>query len=440
MKIYNIKISSVGNFFKRKKNSNRILQSKTHKIIDITKKDVQKEHLILNQNWHETKYGFKLPKNEVMIFKMHRKAWELFYSSEENYCLIIQDNVHIEKQITEEEMYTDLSGKDWDVLFPFEESSILNQDELSKIKILNENTKENKDYDPYLLGKEWYSSIYFLSKAGCKSLLKIKEISQTVIDEILLRSIETKITIFCKSYPWFDYKKQPKILNLEREEEIYTSLYKNNIWKGYALTLIKKILSILSKHAKDLKIDLILQGGTHLGFVQHGGLMPWDDDVDIGIRFDHLEKLLSQLRYEPYLRISEHIEESSKKIFYKIWSTKGEPIPLKDYTFPFVDLWLYKIVNDDLIFLNGIICPNANKKKLKKIMFEGAEFKIPSNSVECFDARYKTWKSLIRVYQWSHRKETAHYHPLKLHIKTNKKGNMISPMFKVLQSDTSVIN
>lgn len=55
--------------------------------------------------------------------------------------------------------------------------------------------------------------------------------------------------------------------------------------------VLLRVDEILKKH----KIEYILLAGTTLGAVRHGGFIPWDDDIDIGIYRKDVKKVASLL-------------------------------------------------------------------------------------------------------------------------------------------------
>ncbi len=389
----------------------------------------------INRNWHKKRYGFFLSNTEINIFQMHIKAWEEFNYSNDNFCIIIEDkSLWMRDFVNFDDIIKDWDKGKWDVLFPFTEKDVLGQkNKFEKIVLKNFNHQEIKDYQSYLLGKKWGSFFYILSKDGVKKLLNIKQIRQNVDDELLSNSYAGKLNIYCSQADFLKYSLQPKLLYVDREKEIHISILKNNVWGKTNLKLARYLLNIISEASLRLNIDLILQGGTLLGYIQHNKLMGWDDDIDIGIEQKNINVFLKEIIKNNDICFDKFVEERSGKLFYKIWCLKGDPIAGKTYTFPFIDLWLYTIQKNDIIFLNGIVCTNSAMKKFKEIHFENSRFKIPHNSIECLDERYKAWKTQIRVYQWSHKLEKIGFFPLTLYIRTNRKGQLISPLYEVYE-------
>lgn len=73
-----------------------------------------------------------------------------------------------------------------------------------------------------------------------------------------------------------------------------------NDTQKYILQVLREVLKALD----ELNIPYYMQGGTMLGAIRHGGFIPWDDDVDLGIPRSDYERLLCQVSQ----RLPEHLE------------------------------------------------------------------------------------------------------------------------------------
>ena len=73
---------------------------------------------------------------------------------------------------------------------------------------------------------------------------------------------------------------------------------------------IVEMIKVIDSVFEQNEIRYLLLGGSVLGAVRHGGFIPWDDDVDIGIfreDFDKAESLLKNLSSYVYENAEKHI-------------------------------------------------------------------------------------------------------------------------------------
>lgn len=399
-------------------------------ITDINPDIIGNSNADIDNTWHQRNYGFPLSRTEADIMRMHLYAWQLFRDSNEPWVMILDNSVILEQCPDLPQLKQELDSSDWELCFPYEQETLLNaRDQLRDQTILNANSREETEYESYLFGKKWVSSLYFLSRKGVQAFCSLNTIKRNIEDELIYTSMLEKLNMFCMDIPWFRLSAQQNVTIRDREHEIYQAIVKNSTWTEVSIASIRKLLSIISEVANREQIDLILQGGTHLAYIRHGGMIPWDDDVDLGVRQENLDKLLCALDTVEGVGWARFVEGHSNTPYYKIWLREQPNITHHDYSFPFVDLWVYHVTGHDLVFLNGIICPGSAKRDFPEIEFEGAKFKIPYNSIECLNTRYKDWQTTIRVYSWRHSQEDAGFHRLKTRIEVDENGRMIKYVF-----------
>lgn len=65
-----------------------------------------------------------------------------------------------------------------------------------------------------------------------------------------------------------------------------------NELQKYEFNIFQKTINFLNKN----NLNYFLVGGSLLGAIRHKGFIPWDDDIDIGMRRDDYEKLIEICR------------------------------------------------------------------------------------------------------------------------------------------------
>jgi GR25 family glycosyltransferase involved in LPS biosynthesis len=384
------------------------------------------DDISIDMKWHGNRFGFELSASEILNFLTHRKVWKEFLNSGEPYCMIVESNVKFSAPIDDIVCSVKEPEEDWDLFFPYDIEEKNGMTQVSGMKLLNPNLREGINSEPYPLGYKWGNSIYLASRRGAEKLLQINPVKDRLDNEIVLLSLSGQLNTLFGSADWFDMDGIDRTEWPERIGLIRDAVLKNTTWTRESREKVRSMLKTISHIGRLKKINLILQGGTHLGYVRHGEIMPWDDDVDTGIEEKCTEAFFEELKlYEEY-RFGEFVEPLTNCPYYKIWKTDGEGIDGHVYRFPFVDMWMYNIKGKDIVFKNGIVCPNSAEREFEEVVFEGAPFKIPHNSIEILDTRYADWRTNIRVYSWSHRYEKHRFPLLCLPVRVDSAGRIVN--------------
>ena len=75
---------------------------------------------------------------------------------------------------------------------------------------------------------------------------------------------------------------------MEKSKEDFEKYKIPETTKAILLLMMDKIHKILTEH----KIKYFVEGGSLLGAVRHNGMIPWDDDIDIGVFDKDFEKII----------------------------------------------------------------------------------------------------------------------------------------------------
>ena len=144
--------------------------------------------------------------------------------------------------------------------------------------------------------------------------------------------------------------------------------------------MFEYLVSILNKYA----IRYACSGGTLLGAIRHGGLISWDDDVDITIEKEDVPLLL-HLKYiftdgDKYqlVRVGKYMKLKKDNMFIDIFIIENGIFPQQQYQ-------KYNFEEDEYY-------------PLQESMFGDIQVKIPHKSIEYLNRTFPNWCSEAWIY------------------------------------------
>ena len=184
--------------------------------------------------------------------------------------------------------------------------------------------------------------------------------------------------------------------------------------------LVKDILERTQAVLSNRGISMVAVFGTLLGVARHEGLIPWDDDLDFAIDEKKLSTLLSMK--DELSRSNLGITRYSPGLL-KIFDLDQPLLPGLEWSWPFVDIYPYKIRGEDVRILNedpkdcfGPVCKFLSQDDYKFLtkdffpfrtnLFEGIPVNIPNNVNGILTNMYgKDWEEVCVSSSYDHSKE-----------------------------------
>ena len=158
---------------------------------------------------------------------------------------------------------------------------------------------------------------------------------------------------------------------------------------GYKVSSMRKklwrceieLLEFLEQTCQENHIDFFLIAGSAIGAVRHKGFIPWDDDIDIGMKREDFEKFLKvpKTEWPKYVDIQYGISEHGADCLLRIRDGRTTGITREEIGRPgnkgaFIEIYVFDYVNNNLIrkaqmkVTNFLIrCMNANFSKDRSI-------------------------------------------------------------------------
>lgn len=201
-------------------------------------------------------------------------------------------------------------------------------------------------------------------------------------------------------------------------------------WDAASRRRIEDLVGRIARCAAREGIGLFLFWGTLLGHVRQGDILPWDDDVDLAL-FEvppaAVAALLAACRAEGLAAME--IDPGEKII--KIFDPGFTPIPGHAWTWPFVDLFVYRttplIGADPGVWDDRPPVPPEMVLPGTPVAFAGADLLLPRQADDILDRFYPGWHREERSSSWNHRLEAEIRFPQSRRIRTHAQGRKIVP-------------
>lgn len=176
----------------------------------------------------------------------------------------------------------------------------------------------------------------------------------------------------------------------------------------------EKMLRNVTRILDSENIPYVLEGGTLLGIVREGRLLPWDDDMDLTVTRTHAKKLVS-IRWKFWLkgyRTRVRYNETDTPHFKKK-SPRLIIIQTRKYLFfkkdRLMDIFIKDLVGDRYFWTVSRVNPVLKSTERKyyeetvPFQFKNETYFIPKEYDSYLQSRYGDWKSPRET--WDYKKD-----------------------------------
>jgi hypothetical protein len=181
----------------------------------------------------------------------------------------------------------------------------------------------------------------------------------------------------------------------------------SNVWTIEEKNLFKEIFLNCKECLNILNIEYFAAFGTLLGTARHQGFIPWDDDMDICVSEKDYYRILDNKEIFQNNGLSFDIYGSC---IIKIFSKKGFRIKGQNWTWPFIDVFRFKVKGNKVIIkespMNKTVIDYNDVFPLKTNLFEGIPIVLPKNLDNINNIIYgNDWEEICYSSSYNHKLE-----------------------------------
>ena len=183
-----------------------------------------------------------------------------------------------------------------------------------------------------------------------------------------------------------------------------------NLWSPNKKQKLKKLLSDSISCFKKINVEFMPVFGTLLGLVRNGGIIPWDDDMDISVDKKDFEKILENKELFKSVGVGVFLyKKNFNNAFIKLFLLSEKNIPECNWSWPFIDIFTHYTKDE-----NFFIIDNSNTTKfakneifpLRTNLFENIPMNIPKNVEYILNSYYgNDWEKVCYSSTYSHQEE-----------------------------------
>ena len=180
----------------------------------------------------------------------------------------------------------------------------------------------------------------------------------------------------------------------------------------YELDILKEV----DRVCRENDITYFLGEGTLLGAIRHHGFIPWDDDVDILMPRDDLnkfmricdEKLKPNYRFQYYHNVKSYWVQSPKvRLLDETEFSQGALRKYTEHTGPYIDIFPLDWAPDSAKVLDK---QNRYIKRLRRLLFLKTEFSTPKNLLQKLMKFCAHFTSVTSIHKKINKKAVKYHH------------------------------
>lgn len=167
-----------------------------------------------------------------------------------------------------------------------------------------------------------------------------------------------------------------------------------------------QILHLICSKLNAENTPYYVDAGTLLGIYRDGALIPWDDDLDLAIPSESIDKVtaiimscmdeLLELTKESWDLVTYYSEESFGAV--QVGDIRGLKLQSKNEAskFPMMDIFVKYINNDVMDYTlasRGFRMPSEHILSLESMEFQGGLIKLPSQPALYLERHYGDWRT-----------------------------------------------